>query len=97
LRSRSDLCHRPELNGALRAVAVLGPSPIPPVIVTRALSVTDGERLRTAFLAMHEDAEDREILGDGLIARFVGVRDADYDPIRAMIAGAIAADFTVLG
>jgi phosphonate transport system substrate-binding protein len=47
----------PELCTALRTVAVLGPSPIPPVIVTRALAENRKERLRAALLAMHEDAE----------------------------------------
>ncbi len=84
---------RPDLGATLRTVAVLGPSPIPPVIVTRALPETRRERLRAGLLAMHEDAEGRAILGDGLVARFVRVRDADYDPIRAMVARAVEAGF----
>jgi phosphonate transport system substrate-binding protein len=87
---------RPDLNRTLRTVAVLGPSPIPPVIVTRSLPEDERARLRAALLAMHEDGEGREILGDGLIARFVGVRDADYDPIRAMVARAVEAGFMEL-
>ncbi|MGH7357682.1 MAG: phosphate/phosphite/phosphonate ABC transporter substrate-binding protein [Candidatus Rokuibacteriota bacterium] len=87
---------RPELSATLRTVAVLGPSPIPPVIVTRVLPENQRERLRAALLAMHEDAEGRAILGDGLIARFVRVRDADYDPIRAMVARAVTAGFLEL-
>jgi phosphonate transport system substrate-binding protein len=87
---------RPELRTTLRTVAVLGPSPIPPVIVTRALPEYRRERLRAALLAMHEDAGGRAILGDGLIARFVRVQDADYDPIRAMVARAIEVGFMEL-
>jgi phosphonate transport system substrate-binding protein len=87
---------RPELGTALRTVAVLGPSPIPPVIVTRALAENRKERLRAALLAMHEDAEGRAILADGCMVRFVGVQDADYNPIRAMVARAVAAGFLEL-
>jgi phosphonate transport system substrate-binding protein len=87
---------RPDLNRTLRTVAVLGPSPIPPVIVTRALPENERERLRATLLAMHENAEGRGILNDGLIARFVRVRDADYDPIRAMVARAVEAGFMEL-
>lgn len=87
---------RPELGTALRTVAVLGPSPIPPVIVTRALAENRQERLRAALLAMHEAAEGRAILADGCMVRFVPVQDADYDPIRAMVARAVTAGFLEL-
>jgi phosphonate transport system substrate-binding protein len=87
---------RPELSTTLRTVAVLGPSPIPPVIVTRALPENQREQLRAALLAMHEDPEGRTILGKGLIARFVHVQDADYNPIRAMVARAIEVGFMEL-
>jgi phosphonate transport system substrate-binding protein len=84
---------RPELGTTLRTVAVLGPSPIPPVIVTRTLALNRRERLRAALLSMHEDPKGKAILADGLITRFVRVEDADYDPIRAMVARAVAAGF----
>jgi phosphonate transport system substrate-binding protein len=87
---------RPNLNRTLRTVAILGPSPIPPVIAISALPENRRERLRVALLAMHEDAEGRAILGDGLIARFVGVQDADYDPIRVTVARAVEAGFMEL-
>ena len=87
---------RAELGRALRTVAVLGPSPIPPVIVTGALAENRQERLRAALLAMHEDAEGRAILADGCMARFVRVEDADYNPIRAMVACAVTAGFLEL-
>jgi phosphonate transport system substrate-binding protein len=87
---------RPELGETLRTVAVLGPSPIPPVIVTHALDATRQERVRAALLAMHEDTDGRAILAAGLIARFVLVQDADYDPIRAMVVRAVAASFLEL-
>jgi len=87
---------RPELGTVLRTVAVLGPSPIPPVIVTRALAENRKERLRAALLAMHEDAEGRAILADGLMVRFVRVQDADYNPTREVVARAVTAGFLEL-
>jgi ABC-type phosphate/phosphonate transport system substrate-binding protein len=88
--------HRSGLSTALRIVAVLGPSPIPPVIVTRALPENQRDQLRAALLEMHENTEGRTILGDGLIARFVRVQDADYDPVRAMVARAVEVGFIEL-
>ena len=52
--------------------------------------------LRIALLTMHEDADGRAILRDGLIERFVEVCDADYHPIRAMVRRAHAAGFLSL-
>src|SRR5262249_6308117 len=58
---------RPELDGALRVIESIGPSPIPPVVVSTRLAPDAKTRLRAAFLEMHEDAEGRRILADGLI------------------------------
>ncbi len=91
-----ELARRPELAEAIRVVVSLGPSPIPPVVVARALAVERKQRLRDVFLAMHEDPEGGAILSDGLMARFVSVRDADYDPIREMVRRAEAAGFLTL-
>jgi phosphonate transport system substrate-binding protein len=87
---------RPELASALRTIAILGPSPIPPVIVARTIAENQTQRIRAALLAMHEDMQGRAILTAGLISRFVPVEDADYDPIRAMVARAVAAGFLEL-
>ncbi len=91
-----ECARRPELAAGLRVVESIGPCPIPPVVVSARLPASVTERLRALFLAMHEDPEGRVILADGLIARFVPVRDADYDPIRAMVRRAAAADFLAL-
>ncbi|MGH7322643.1 MAG: PhnD/SsuA/transferrin family substrate-binding protein [Candidatus Rokuibacteriota bacterium] len=87
---------RPELASALRVVESIGPCPIPPVVVSS--RVPDGlkDELRRVFLRMHEDADGRAILADGLMRRFVPVRDADYDEIRAMVRRAEAAGFLTL-
>lgn len=92
-----ELAQHAELAGALRIVETLGPGPIPPVVVARGLPAPVKARLRAALLTMHEDAEGRAILRDGLIAHFVAVADGDYDAIRAMVRRAEAARFLTLG
>lgn len=88
---------RPGLADRLRTVESIGPYPIPPVVVARRLPEPTKGRLREALLAMHHEAEGRAILAEGLIARFVRVQDADYDPIREMVRRAAEARFLVLG
>lgn len=91
-----ELARRPDLAGLVRVVVVLGPSPIPPVVVARRLPEPAKCRAREVLLAMHQDPAGRAVLEAGLIARFVPVRDADYDPIRAMARRAEAVGFLVL-
>ena len=53
-------------------------------------------RLRALFLGMARDPAGRAVLDEGGMAGFVEVRDADYDPIRAMLRQAEAAGFLTL-
>jgi phosphonate transport system substrate-binding protein len=92
----TENARRPELGRALRIVASIGPSPIPPVVVARALDPGLRSRLREAFVTMALEADGRAILADGGIARFVSVEDADYEPIREMVRRARAAGFLTL-
>jgi phosphonate transport system substrate-binding protein len=87
---------RPGLAGHLRIVESMGPSPIPPVVVSRNLPAPRRERIREALLAMHEDRDGQALLAEGLLARFVGVVDRDYDPIREVVRRATAAGFMVI-
>jgi phosphonate transport system substrate-binding protein len=75
---------RPELETELRVIASLGPSPIPPWVVTRNLPAELREAIRHVFWRMHESADGREILERGLVKKMVRVEDRDYDPIREM-------------
>lgn len=91
-----ELKARPELAPALRVVEAIGPNPIPPVVVPRALDPALKARLRELLLAMHRDAEGRAVLEVGLVARFTEVGDADYEPVREMVRRARAAGFLTL-
>jgi phosphonate transport system substrate-binding protein len=92
----TELAAHPELATALRTITVLGPSPIPPVVVPRALDPTRKEALRTLLLGMAADPAGRAVLTTGRMAGFVRVEDADYDPIRAMARRADMVGFLTL-
>ena len=91
-----ETTRRPELEVALRTVATIGPSPIPPVVAARGLEASIRARLENAFLTLPADATGRAILAEARMTGFVRVRDADYDPIRAMVRRAAAAGFLTL-
>ena len=91
-----EMARRPELAARLRAIAVIGPSPIPPVIVARGLDPARKARLRELFLGMSSDPAGRAVLAAGGMTGFVPVQDADYDPIREMARRAEAAGFLTL-
>jgi phosphonate transport system substrate-binding protein len=75
---------RPEIKGQIRVVATLGPSPIPPLVISRSLPPELRQAIRTVLLQMHTVEEGRAILIKGQIDHFVRVDDRDYDPIREM-------------
>lgn len=74
----------PGLPSVIRVVETLGPSPIPPLVVSRALAASQLRALTDAVLAMHADPIGQTVLAAGHMSRFVPVTDADYEPIRAM-------------
>jgi phosphonate transport system substrate-binding protein len=87
-------CNRwPEMAERLRVIETLGPSPIPPWVVTNTLSTRRQRELRSLLLNMHHDQNGCRILNQGRIACFLASSDQDYDPIRRM---ANAAETVVL-
>ena len=80
-----ELDLQPELPAQIRTIAALGPSPIPPLVVTRQLPAALAHTLRATLIDMHRETEGRTILQAGMLSRFVAVEDADYDPIRAQL------------
>jgi phosphonate transport system substrate-binding protein len=89
-----ELKLRPEIAPHLRIIDTLGPSPIPPAVVSKRVPGPVKEALRRALWNMHEDPEGRAILEAGMVARFISVSDRQYNPIRRM---AREAESVVLG
>lgn len=75
---------RGDLPDQIRVIESLGPSPIPPWVVSRRLPATVRSELRALLLCMHMDPRGRGMLVGAGLERFVGARDNDYDPIRIM-------------
>jgi phosphonate transport system substrate-binding protein len=68
----------------LRVLTALGPSPIPPLVISGSVDPERRDALRALLLKMHKDPNGRQLLEQGKIRRFQHVRDSDYDPIRVM-------------
>lgn len=79
-----ELQRNPDWAAQLRVIEVLGPSPIPPWLISTRVPPELRSRLRTALLQMEAEPEGQAILAAGGIARFVEASDRDYDPIRHM-------------
>jgi len=79
-----ELKTRPKLKTELRVIESLGPSPIPPWVITTNVPPELREAIRNVFWQMHETAEGRAILAQGQLMKMVRVEDQDYDPIREM-------------
>lgn len=78
------LSHNATAAAALRTLAILGPSSIPPVVIARSVNQTLRRKIQEVLLTMHEDPQAASALRSGAIERFVTVKDEDYDDIREM-------------
>ena len=78
------LAQNPTTAAALRTIAMLGPSSIPPVVIAKSVDKTLKRTIQEALLTMHEDPRAASALCAGAIERFVPVRDEDYQDIRIM-------------
>lgn len=74
----------PEWTGRTRIMHRSPPFAIPPVVVSPSIDRELKEKLRSAFLNMHETQKGREILEKVMIDRFVLIDDKAYDSIREM-------------
>lgn len=78
------LARQPDVAEKIRIIGTLGPSPIPPWVMSHNAAAQYGEALRQALVNMHHTAEGQKVLATGQLARFAAVADADYNPIREM-------------
>jgi len=81
---------QPKISEHLRVIETLGPSPIPPWVVSKSVPVHRRRTIRNLLLDMHCDPFGMVTLNEGRIARFVASDDHDYDPIRRMAQAAAA-------
>jgi phosphonate transport system substrate-binding protein len=87
------LTQHSDIAKKLRIVDMLGPSSIPPMVVSKSLDIDLKCRMREALISMHLDPEAAKGLRQGLIERFVVVADDDYDDLRTMFARVQAVEF----
>ena len=78
------LYRNPDIAAGLRIVDALGPSTIPPVVVSASLDRATKRKIQEALLTMHRDAKFAPKLHDGLIERFIAIEDEHYDDVREM-------------
>lgn len=76
---------RPQLADELRIIEALGPSTIPPVVVSTRLPPNLQAAVQDALCSLNHDAAARRLLAEGLIERFVAMDDRAYDDIRAKV------------
>lgn len=79
-----ELKHFPEIQKHIRIIDTLGPSPMPPWVISQKVPKEIRSSLRRFLLELHQDPVGRDILEKGEIAHFAEVKDSDYDPIRQM-------------
>lgn len=72
------------LMDRIRVIDSLGPSPIPPWVISKTVAESLRRELRDLFLSMDADALGRDILKRGRLERFEPAEDSDFDPIRRM-------------
>ncbi len=72
------------LMDQIRIIQTLGPSPIPPWVVSKRLPGSLRADLRALLIGMEQNSAGRVILDRGRLTRFVPAQDCDYDPIRHM-------------
>ena len=76
------------LGMALRVVGSLGPSPSPPLVISRHVPGSLRAEIRQLLLEMDQEQQGRRILQAGRMRRYAAVSDGDYDLIREMTRAA---------
>ncbi|SRR6266487_1138433 len=80
LRSRDE-----RLAASLRVVDMLGPSSIPPLVVSKTIDKEMKRRMQETLITMHLNDCGAKWLQEGLIEQFVVVADEDYGDLRRML------------
>ena len=91
-----ELRDHPDLGESLRVIDALGPSTIQPIAVSKRFPPEFHEKVREVLVGFHLDSTRREIIGKGMVERFVPVGPESYDDIRDMLAACETAGFMEL-
>lgn len=75
---------RAGLAEEIRVIDTIGPSPMPPWVISRQVPAKLRDDIRTLLLGMHTEPFGRVMLARARLDRFVEAADRDYDPIRVM-------------
>lgn len=79
------ISRHPDLAAQLRVVALLGPSAIPPIVVSKQLDAGLKRDIRQVLLHMHRDHRAARMLRQSLIRRFVPITEEHYHRIYRML------------
>src|SRR5947209_20040533 len=79
------LLDNPDLAAQIRVIATLGPSAIPPVLVSKNRDVTLKDSIQALLLNMHHDPQAAKILHHSLIERVVPVTDEHCEKTYGML------------
>jgi phosphonate transport system substrate-binding protein len=77
-----------ELMDDIRVIHTLGPSPVPPWVISKRVPEKLRGEIRALLIGMERDPVGKTILEGSGVARFAVAQDRDYDPIRLMAARA---------
>jgi phosphonate transport system substrate-binding protein len=80
----THLIKKPEIKPRLRVIATLGPSPIPPWVISTEVDAELRHKMCGTLTQMHKDPVGAKILGRHAVARYLAVDDSFYNPIRDM-------------
>lgn len=75
---------RKGLAKKIRVIHTMGPSPIPPWIISHQVPAMLRKDIRGLLLDLHNEPFGRVMLERAQLDRFVVAEDSDYDPIRTM-------------
>jgi len=84
---------RKDLVDEIRVVDTLGPSPIPPWVISRQVPESLRRAIRSLLLGMHGEPFGKAMLEGAGFERFVAAEDRDYNSIRAMARKAAQVSF----
>jgi phosphonate transport system substrate-binding protein len=84
---------RRELLDQIRVVEAIGPSPIPPWVISRQVPASQRRDIRALLLSMHDEPSGKAVLERARLKRFVAAADRDYNSIRSMARKAAQVSF----